>query len=264
MAAAAMLQGMTAHYLTHSTYPLKPGDTCLVHAAAGGAGGLIVQMAKMLGARVFGTVSTEEKAPIAREAGADEVILYTAAGFRSRSEAAHRRPRRGRGLRFGGQDHLRQEPELAAPARHDGAVRAIERSGAAVRSEHSQCQGFAVSDPSQPGALPADARGTAVARRRRADWIDAGKLKLRIDRTYPLAEAAEAHRDLEGRQTAGKLLLIPLDMTLQTKLTLGSVLLATVIVGAGFDGGSWQRSSSSQFEATLERADVIEDRGRPR
>ncbi len=68
-----MLQGMTAHYLTHSTYPLKSGDTCLVHAAAGGAGGLIVQMAKMLGARVFGTVSTEEKARIAREHGVDEV-----------------------------------------------------------------------------------------------------------------------------------------------------------------------------------------------
>src|SRR3954453_22909899 len=80
-AAAAMLQGMTAHYLTHSTFPLKAGDTCLVHAAAGGAGGLIVQMAKNIGARVFGTVSTEEKARIAREAGADEVIRYTEQEF---------------------------------------------------------------------------------------------------------------------------------------------------------------------------------------
>ncbi len=80
-AAAAMLQGMTAHYLTHSTFALKAGDTCLVQAAAGGAGGLIVQMAKMLGARVFGTVSTEEKARIAREAGADEIILYTQQEF---------------------------------------------------------------------------------------------------------------------------------------------------------------------------------------
>ena len=126
-AAAAMLQGMTAHYLTHSTFPLKAGDTCLVHAAAGGAGGLIVQMAKMLGARVFGTVSTEEKARIAREAGADEAILYTEQDFEAEVEAPDRRPRRGRGLRFGGQDHFRQEPELAAPARHAGAVRAIER-----------------------------------------------------------------------------------------------------------------------------------------
>ena len=133
-AAAAMLQGMTAHYLTHSTYPLKSGDTCLVHAAAGGAGGLIVQMAKMLGARVFGTVSTEEKAQIAREHGADETILYTQQDFEAEVEAPHRRARRGRGLRFGGPDHLRQEPGLAAAARHDGAVRPIERTGAAVRS----------------------------------------------------------------------------------------------------------------------------------
>ena len=80
-AAAAMLQGMTAHYLTHSTYPLKPGKTCLVHAAAGGAGGLIVQMAKMLGAQVCATVGSEEKAPIARQHGADEVIVYTQQDF---------------------------------------------------------------------------------------------------------------------------------------------------------------------------------------
>src|SRR2546430_5906281 len=93
-AAAAMLQGMTAHYLTHSTYPLKAGDTCLVHAAAGGAGGLTVQMAKMLGARVFGTVSTEEKARIAREHGVDEAILYTQIDF----EAEVKRLTNGRGV----------------------------------------------------------------------------------------------------------------------------------------------------------------------
>ena len=94
LAAAAMLQGMTAHYLTHSTYPLKSGDTCLVHAAAGGTGGLIVQMAKMLGARVLGTVSTAEKAQIARAHGADEIILYTQADF----EAEARRLTGGRGV----------------------------------------------------------------------------------------------------------------------------------------------------------------------
>src|SRR5450432_625131 len=93
-AAAAMLQGMTAHYLTHSTFPLKSGDTCLVHAAAGGAGGLIVQMAKNLGARVFGTVSTAEKARIAREAGADEIILYTEQEF----DVEARRLTGGRGV----------------------------------------------------------------------------------------------------------------------------------------------------------------------
>src|ERR1035441_10587337 len=93
-AAAAMLQGMTAHYLTHSTFPLKAGDTCLVHAAAGGAGGLIVQMARRIGARVFGTVSTEAKAQLAKEAGADEIILYTQQDF----EAEARRLTGGRGV----------------------------------------------------------------------------------------------------------------------------------------------------------------------
>src|ERR1017187_1315652 len=94
-AAAAMLQGMTAHYLTHSTFPLKSGDTCLVHAAAGGAGGLIVQMAKNIGARVLGTVSTAEKAEIARHAGADEIILYTEQEF----DVEARRLTGGRGAR---------------------------------------------------------------------------------------------------------------------------------------------------------------------
>src|SRR5262249_39584029 len=93
-AAAAMLQGMTAHYLTHSTFAVKSGDACLVHAAAGGAGGLVVQMAKMLGARVFGTISTEEKARIARASGADETILYTQQDF----EAEVKRLTAGRGV----------------------------------------------------------------------------------------------------------------------------------------------------------------------
>src|ERR1017187_353346 len=95
MAAAAMLQGMTAHYLTHSTFSLKAGDTCVVHAAAGGAGGLIVQMAKNIGARVLGTVSTAEKAEIARHAGADEIILYTEQEF----DVEARRLTGGRGAR---------------------------------------------------------------------------------------------------------------------------------------------------------------------
>ena len=87
LAAAAMLQGMTAHYLTHSTYAVKKGDTVLLHAAAGGAGLLIAQMAKMLGARVIGTVSTEAKAAQARDAGADEIIFYTQRGLRNRSQS---------------------------------------------------------------------------------------------------------------------------------------------------------------------------------
>ena len=124
-----------------------------MHAAAGGAGGLIVQMAKMLGARVFGTVSTEEKARIAREHGADEVILYTQQDF----EAEVKRLTGGRGVDVVydsvGKTTFEQEPELAAPARPAGAVRAIQRPGAAVRSHHPERQGLAVPDAAQPGAL---------------------------------------------------------------------------------------------------------------
>ena len=204
-AAAAMLQGMTAHYLTHSTYPLKTGDTCLVHAAAGGAGGLIVQMAKMLGARVFGTVSTEEKARIAREHGVDEAILYTAAGFRSGSEAPHRRPRRGRGLRFGGQDHFRQEPELAAAARDAGAVRPIERPGAAVRSRT-----FSTAKGSLFLTRPSLAHYVLTREEllwRAGDVLELGRLRQAEAAHRPRVSAwpkpPPAHRDLEaGRRRA--------------------------------------------------------------
>jgi len=208
-AAAAMLQGMTAHYLTHSTFALKSGDTCLVHAAAGGAGGLVVQMAKMLGARVFGTVSTEAKARIAREAGADETILYTQQDF----EAEVKRLTGGRGVDVVydsvGQttfakslDSLRPRGMLALFGQSSGPV-----------------------PPFDPNIL--NGKGSLFLTRpslahyllsreellwRAGDvlqWIEAGKLRLRIERTYPLGEAAAAHRDLESRATAGKLLLIP-------------------------------------------------------
>jgi NADPH:quinone reductase len=206
-AAAAMLQGMTAHYLTHSTYALKSGDTCLVHAAAGGAGGLIVQMAKMLGARVFGTVSTEEKAAIAREHGVDEVIFYTRQDF----EAEVKRLTNGRGVDVVYDSVGKTTFEKSLNSLHPRGLLALfgQSSGAVP--------------PFDPGIL--NAKGSLFLTRpslahhlttreellwRAGDvlkWIDAGKLKIRIDRTYPLAEAAAAHRDLEGRLTAGKLLL---------------------------------------------------------
>ena len=208
-AAAAMLQGMTAHYLTHSTFPLKKGDVCLVHAAAGGAGRLTVQLARMLGARVFGTVSTPEKAAIAREAGADEVILYTSQDF----EAEVKRLTGGRGVDvvydsvgaatfLKGLNCLRPRGLMALFGQSSGPVAAFD-----------------------PGIL--NAKGSLFLTRpslahhcltreelmwRAGDvlrWIGTGELKLRIERTYPLAGAAEAHRDLEGRKTAGKLLLLP-------------------------------------------------------
>jgi NADPH2:quinone reductase len=206
-AAAAMLQGMTAHYLTHSTWPLKSGDTCLVHAAAGGAGGLIVQMAKMLGARVFGTVSTEEKAKIAREHGVDEAILYTQQDF----EVEVKRLTGGRGVDvvYDSVGKTTFEKSLSS-LRPRGMLALFGQSSGAV-------------PPFDPGIL--NSKGSLFLTRpslahhaltreellwRAGDvlkWIDSGKLKLRIDRAYPLAEAAAAHRDLESRKTAGKLLL---------------------------------------------------------
>ena len=208
--AAAMLQGMTAHYLAHSTYPLKPGDACLVHAAAGGVGLLLCQMAKRAGARVIGTVSTEEKAKLAREAGADEVILYTQQDF----EAEVKRLTDGKGLQVVydsvGQDTFEKSLNCLAPRGIHGALRAVERAGRAVRSPGAERQGLALPHAAEPLPLHRDratsscgepARSSAGSRR--------ASSKLRIGATFPLAEAAQAHRDLEGRRTTGKVLLIP-------------------------------------------------------
>jgi NADPH2:quinone reductase len=206
-AAAAMLQGMTAHYLTHSSWPLQKGETCLVHAAAGGAGGLTVQMAKMRGARVFGTVSTEEKAAIARESGVDEAILYTQRDF----EAEVKRFTNGRGVDvvYDSVGKTTFEKSLNC-LRSRGLLALFGQSSGAV-------------PPFDPSIL--NAKGSLFLTRptlahyvqtreelqwRAGDvlsWIDSGKLKLRIDRTYPLADVAQAHRDLESRKTAGKLVL---------------------------------------------------------
>jgi len=208
-AAAVMLQGMTAHYLTHSTYALKSGDTCLVHAAAGGAGGLIVQMAKMRGARVFGTVSTKDKERIAREAGADEVILYTQQDF----EAEVKRLTGGRGV-----DVVYDSVGASTFEKSLGSLRPR-----GLMTLFGQSSGPV--PPFDPSIL--NAKGSLFLTRpslnhhaasreelewRASDvlgWVASGQLKLRIDRTYPLAAAAQAHRDLEGRKTAGKLLLLP-------------------------------------------------------
>ena len=206
-AAAAMLQGMTAHYLTHSTYPLKSGDTCLVHAAAGGAGGLIVQMSKMIGARVFGTVSTPHKAAIARSSGADETILYTSRDF----EAEVKRLTGGRGVDV--------VYDSVGKTTFDKSLNCLRPRG--TLALFGQSSGPV--PPFDPNIL--NAKGSLFLTRptlahyildrqelawRAGDvlrWIDAGTLRLRIDRTYPLADVAAAHSDLESRQTAGKLVL---------------------------------------------------------
>ncbi len=209
MGAAVMLQGMTAHYLSHTTYPLKSGDWCLVHAAAGGVGLLLCQMAKMRGARVIGTVSTEAKAKLAREAGADEVILYTTQDF----EAEVKRITGGAGVPV--------VYDSVGKTTFDKSLNCLAMRG--VMALYGQSSGpVPPLDPSilnQKGSLfltrPSLVHHTATREellQRSGDvlgWIKAGKLKVRIDLTLPLARAADGHRQLEGRQTTGKVLLIP-------------------------------------------------------
>ena len=208
-AAATMLQGMTAHYLSHDTYPLKRGETALVHAAAGGVGLLLVQMAHHIGARVIATVSTDEKAKLAREAGADEVILYTQSDF----EVETKRLTGGKGVDVvydsvgkttfeKGLNVLRPRGMMVLFGGSSGAVPpfdliALSQKGSLYVNRPTLVNYIATREELM-------ARSGAVF-----GMIAAGKLKLRIAHTYPLAEAQQAHRDLEGRKTTGKLLLIP-------------------------------------------------------
>jgi NADPH2:quinone reductase len=208
-AAAAMLQGMTAHYLSHDTYALKKGETALVHAGAGGVGLLLVQMAHNIGARVIATVSTEEKATLARGAGAHDVILYTRVDF----EAETKRLTGGKGVDVvydsvgkttfeKGLNILRPRGMMALFGGSSGAVPPFDLLTLAHKGS------LYVTRPSLAHYIATReelvARSSAVF-----GMIAAGKLKLRIEHTYPLAEAQRAHRDLEGRKTTGKLLLTP-------------------------------------------------------
>jgi NADPH2:quinone reductase len=207
-AAAAMLQGMTAHYLSHDTFPLKRGDTALIHAAAGGVGLLLVQMAHHIGARVIATVSTPAKAELARQAGADEVILYTQTDF----EAETKRLTGGQGVHVvydsvgkttfdKGLNVLRPRGMMALYGGSSGAVPAFDPLLLTQKGS------LFLTRPTLNHYIAGDAlqqRAGAVF-----SMIGAGKLKLRIEHTYPLAHAPQAHRDLEGRKTTGKLLLLP-------------------------------------------------------
>jgi NADPH:quinone reductase len=208
-AAAAMLQGMTAHYLSHDSFPLRRGDTALVHAAAGGVGLLLVQMAYNIGARVIATVSTEEKAKLARAAGADEIILYTQADF----EAETKRIMSGKGVDViydsvgkttfeKGLNLLRPRGMMVLFGGSSGAVPPFDpiilsQKGSLFLTRPTLGHYIATSEELA-------ARSEAVL-----GMIAGGKLKLRIEHTYPFSEAPRAHRDLEGRKTTGKLLLIP-------------------------------------------------------
>jgi NADPH2:quinone reductase len=207
-AAAAMLQGMTAHYLAISTYPLKGGDTALVHAAAGGVGGLLVQVAKMRRARVLGTVSTDAKAKIAREAGADEIINYMESDFETET------------LRLTGGKGVNVVYDSVGKTTFDMSLNCVARRG--VLALYGQSSGpVPPFDPArlakQGVFLTRPSLNHYIAERsellwRARDvfkWIAEGKLRLRIDREIPLRDAAEAHRLLESRETVGKLLLVP-------------------------------------------------------
>jgi NADPH:quinone reductase len=208
-AAATMLQGMTAHYLSHDTYLLKKGDTALVHAAAGGVGLLLTQMAHNIGARVIATVSTDEKAKLARDAGADDVILYTQADF----EAETKKLTGGKGVDVvydsvgkttfeKGLNILRPRGMMVLFGGSSGAVPPFDLIAL------SQKGSLYVTRPTLVNYIATReellARSSSVF-----GMIASGKLKLRIEHTYPLAEAQRAHRELEGRKTTGKLLLIP-------------------------------------------------------
>ncbi len=206
-AAAAMLQGMTAHYLTHSTFPLKQGDTALVHAAAGGTGQLIVQMAKLRGARVFGTTSTEEKATRARAAGCDEVILYTQQDFQA--EARRLTDDRGVDVVYDSVGASTWEKSLDS-LRPRGMMVTFGNASGPVPE-------FKPLILSQKGSLfltrptlfhYCTNREEVLARAGDIlSWIASGQLKIQIHKSYPLADATQAHTDLEARKTSGKLLL---------------------------------------------------------
>jgi len=207
--AAMMLQGITAHYLACSTYPLESGDTCLVHAAAGGVGLLLCQIAKLRGARVIGTVSTDEKAKLARESGADEVILYTKQDF----VGEVKRLTNGKGLNVvydavgkdtfdKGFDCLVPRGMMVLYGQSSGPVgpfdlQVLNAKGSLFVTRPSLNHHIATREEllQRAGEL--------------AGWIRDGKLKLRMEIEFPLKDAAEAHRALEGHKTTGKVLIIP-------------------------------------------------------
>jgi len=208
-AAAAMLQGMTAHYLTHSTFALEEGQTALVHAAAGGVGLLLCQMAKLRGATVIGTAGSEEKAQLARDAGADEVIVYTEQDFVEETK------------RLTGGEGVDVVYDSVGKDTFDGSLDCLRPRGYMVLfgASSGPVPPFDLQILNRKGGLfvtrPSLAHYTATREELlwRAEsvlsWIGNNTLEVRIGNTYPLSEAAQAHRDLEGRKTTGKLILIP-------------------------------------------------------
>ncbi len=207
--AAVILQGMTAHYLTTSTYPLKTGDTCVVHAAAGGVGLLLCQIAKLRGARVLATVSTQEKAALARGAGADEVILYTEQDF----ETEVKRLTSGAGVQViydsVGKTTFEKGLNCLVPR---GMMVLFGQSSGPVEPFDPQLlnqKGSLFLTRPTLGHYIANHEELLWRAREVLGWIEAGKLSVRIGHEFPLARAAEAHELLAARKTTGKVLLIP-------------------------------------------------------
>jgi NADPH2:quinone reductase len=208
-AAAVMLQGMTAHYLTHSTFPIERGQSVLVHAAAGGVGLLLIQIAKRRGAFVIGTVSTEEKERLAREAGADAIIRYTEQDF----VAETKRLTDGKGVPVvydsvgkttweGSLNSLRPRGYMVLFGQSSGAVPPID-------AQILNAKGSLFLTRPTLAHYAADRDELLWRSGDLFRWIADGELNVRIDRTVPLADAAAAHRALEGRETSGKVVLVP-------------------------------------------------------
>ena len=207
-AAAALLQGMTAHYLVYSTYQLKQGDACLIHAGAGGMGLLLIQLAKRIGATAITTVSTEDKAKLAKEAGADTVINYTTQDFEEETKKATN----GKGVQVVydavGKTTFDKSVACLAPrgmlalyGAASGPVPPVDLSIFAGRSLFLTRPGLPVYTATRDELMW---RANDIL-----GWIRAGELKLRIGHEFPLSEAAEAHRQLQGRETTGKVMLTP-------------------------------------------------------
>jgi NADPH2:quinone reductase len=208
-AAAVMIQGMTAHYLTYSTYPLREGETALIHAAAGGTGQLLVQVAKSRGAHVIATTSSEEKADLARAAGADDVVLYTQTDF----EAEVKRLTKDRGVDVVydsvGKDTFDKSLNCLRPRGYMVLYGQSSGSVPPVDPQTLNAKGSLYLTRPYIGHYTAD-RTELLARVKDVfKWMETGKLRVSIDKTFPLSEAAEAHRYLESRRSKGKVLLIP-------------------------------------------------------
>lgn len=208
-AVAALLQGMTAHFLTHDTFPLRDGDTALVHAAAGGVGHLLTQVCKLVGARVIATCGTQEKAELVRALGADEVVIYTRDNFAELVE----RTTGGRGVDvvFDGVGRATFSKSLGCLRRRGMMVLYGQASGPVDPVDPQELNRLGSLFLTRPTLFHYIAQREELERRANDlfRWITDGDVEVRIDRTFPLEQAADAHRYLEGRNTQGKVLLIP-------------------------------------------------------